>query len=531
MRVIGYHCQDNLICNSDQEVCHDNYLEFLLRPKDAIKVCYNLDWFFARLCYLLNIPEWQLKKVWQQSTLYHAGHTGFFVPHRYLGLKYGKHFGETNFSDILQYDPTLPFEVDPMDAAKKAQEIGEQVYSALRRLDLNPKTLSSPVSCFQKEVLSSLDLPHLEDIPEEVRIYAHECLHGGWQEIWRQGHFGGNGDACFDLDLVSAYPFHTATLIDHRYGEWFKSDKFYPQLPYGFCRGTVRVESGFSPVCYTEKENQYTPTGEWDTTLTSKQIKQLYDYNIGAFKISSAWYFKPSKIVMPLKDDIETLFEWKSQMKGMDREVVKRILTAVWGKTGEVFNDGGFGKLFNPVWAATIESSTRTQVAEFILSNKLQDNLISIAVDGCLLDKKIELQDTGEMGTWRLNSEAPAFVVSSGVGAIKGKPSRGAFSLNYDWLAGQIEANPDASEYRMSKVTPVTIGNALKNNKLDKLGELEVTERSVFIGIENKRFYKEAPVTGRDLLKQYTSDPLDVTNLMKIMLDDTSDLDMNLTTT
>jgi hypothetical protein len=523
MKILGFHLSGETLVNSDGESTKSNYLDFLLKycdRDDVIRVVYNLDWLVARLCYLLDIPEWQLQKFWKSSMLYTNARKIFFVPHRYMGLKYGQHWGETNFSDILQYDPTLSFDVDPLDAAIKAREIGEQVYGALRQLDLHPKTLSSPVSCFQKEVLSTLDLPTLDDIPEEVRFYAYECLHGGWQEIFRQGHYHAT-----DLDITSAYPFSTATLIDHRFGEWFKSDKFYPQLPYGFCRGRVRIDSSFSPICYQANDNQYTPTGEWETTLTSKQIKQLYDYNIGAFKIESAYYFKPNKIVMPLKEDIETLFEWKSRLTGMDREVVKRILTAVWGKTGEVFNDGEFGRLFNPVWAATIETSTRTQVADFILSNKLQNDLISIAVDGCLIDKKIELEETGEMGTWRVNTEAPAFVVSSGVGAIKGKASRGAFSLNYDWLADQIAANPDASEYTMKKTTPVTLGQALKWGKLDKLGELEQSERSVFIGIENKRLYKESPVTGGDLLRQYHSDPLDVSTLNKIVLEDTSEIE------
>jgi hypothetical protein len=525
MRVIGYHCQDNQICNSDGEVCHDNYLEFLLQPKeDAIKVCYNLDWFVARLCYLLNIPEWQLKKFWGSSSLYYAGHSAFFVPHRYFGLKYGKYFGETNFSDIFQYQVDLPFEVDPLDAAIKAKEIGEQVYSVLRKLDLSPKTLSSPVSAFQKEILSTIDLPTLDDIPVEVRLYASECLHGGWQEVWRVGHF-----EAVDYDLISAYSRYTADLIDHRFGTWFKSDKFYPSLPFGFCRGTVRITSDFSPIVYDAGGQQYTPMGEWETTLTNKQIKQLYDYDLGQFKISSAWYWRPDKIVTPLKQEMETLFEWKSKLTGIERDIVKRLLVGIWGKTAEVFNDGEFGKLFNPVWAATIESSTRTQVAEFILSNHAKDNLLSIAVDGCLLDKKIDIVETGEMGSWKLNNEAPAFVVSSGVGAIKGKQGRGAFSLNYDWLAQQIAENGEPPEYVMTKTTPVTLGQALKCGKLDKLGELDQTSRSVFINIENKRLYKELPECGSDLYKQYGSDPLDISTLNKIVLASTSEIDMGLT--
>ena len=529
MKILGFHLSGDTLCNSDGESTKSNYLDFLLKYCDSdnvIRVAYNIDWMMARLCYLLNIPEWQLKKFWGSSSLYWQGWQLFFVPHRYLGFKYGKHWGEANMSDIFQYDPTLPFDIDPMDAALKAKEIGESVYSVLRKLDLNPKTLSSPVSAFQKEILSTIDLPTLDDIPVEVRLHASECLHGGWQEIFRQGHFS---ESCFDYDLVSAYSRYTADLIDHRYGTWFQSDKFYPSLPYGFCRGTVRIISDFSPIVYDAGGQQYTPVGEWETTLTSKQIKQLYDYGIGQFKMSSAWYWKPDKIVTPLKQEMETLFEWKAQLTGIERDIVKRLLVGIWGKTAEVFHDGEFGKLFNPVWAATIESSTRTQVADFILSNHAQDNLISIAVDGCLLDKKIDIAETGEMGTWKLNNEAPAFVVSSGVGAIKGKASRGAFSLNYDWLAEQIAANPDATEYTMVKTTPVTLGQALKWGKLDKLGELEQSERSVFIGIENKRLYKESPVTGGDLLRQYHSDPLDVSTLNKIVLEDTSEIDINLT--
>jgi len=535
LKIIGYHLADDICVDSDGNSTKDNYLDFMLRYCDnseIIRVFYNLDWAVSRLCYLLNVPEWQLKKFWTSNSLYWQGWSIFYIPHRYLGIKYGKHWGECNFSDMLQYDSSLNFEIDPFDAAIKAKQLGEDVYGAMTTIGLHPTTLSSPVSVYLKEILNDYDLPGHDDIPPEVRDIAYECLSGGWQENFQSGHF----ENAQDFDITSAYSYYTANLIDHRYGKWVKSDKFFSKAPMGYCRGLVRVTSKFSPIIYRNEKSQYTPTGEFDKTLTNKQIKHLYDNDLGQFKIKEAYYWwTDSELRYPFKEEVDNLFEWKARTKGMTREVVKRVMVGVWGLFTQTFKDKTdpdntkLGRLFDTVSASQIETQTRTQVADFVISNHAENDLLAIAVDGCLLNKKIDIKETGDMGTWRLNTESPAFVVSSGVGALKNKPGKGTFSLNYDWLAAQIAANPDASEYTMKKVTPVTIGNALKNNKLDKLGELEVTERSVFIGIENKRFYKESPVKGSDLYKQYGSDPLDISTLNRTVLDSTSEIDMDLT--
>jgi hypothetical protein len=510
MRVVGYHCCGDEICNSDGEIEHSDYLGFLLAPKDAIKVFYNIDWAMARLCYLLNIPESQIKKLWSTGNLWTAGHTLFFVPHRYLSVKFGKHFGSADFSDIAQYMDVQDFKIDPLDAAQKARDVGQSVYDVLSRLNLSPKTLSSPISCYQKEILSTLDLPKPTDIPTDAQFYAHKCLHGGWQEAYKVGHF-----QAWDYDLTSAFTFHTANLIDTRFGTWFKSDKFYGpgKCPYGFCKGTVSVDKDFNSVIYTSDGFDYTPTGERKEYLTNAHVQSLYDHGMGRFKLESAWYWKPTTpLVYPLREHINRLFEWKQYLKGFDREIVKRMLVGLTGKLGETFPNGDVGKLHNLPWYSWVQDATKLQVADFVISNHAEDNLLSIAVDGCLFDREIPMKETGEMGTWRLNMSAPAFVVSSGVGAIKGKNGKGTFALNYDWLKSQIEADPGVAEYKMSKLTPITIGNALKNHKLEHLGELETTERSVILQ-EVKRFYPEFPAKGADLRNQYKSQPLDMSVL------------------
>ena len=520
MEVVGYHLLCERIYCSDGTFEDQDYLGFLLQDKgEAIKVFYNLDWAVARLCYLLNIPEHQLQKFWKSGSLWIAGHTIFFVQHRYLSIKFGKYFGEANFSDCSQYDASLPFEIDPLDAAKKAQEIGQRVYDVLARLDLHPTTLSSPIAAYQKEILSTMDLPTYKDMPAEVSYYAQRCKKGGWQECFQRGHF----DQVWDFDITSAFTYHTANLIDTRKGKWVKSDKFYSpsKAPYGFCNGIVGADRDFNSVIYTHKNKEgqtadYTPTGERPDFKTNASIARLYDNQEGRFKVLDGWYWFPDgPLEYPLKEHVERLFGWKQYLKGFDREIIKRKLVGLTGKLGETFpnnEEKPFGKLFNMAWYAWVQDATKIQVADFVIQNHAEDNLLSIAVDGCMFDREIPINNSDEMGEWRLNMVAPAFVVSSGVGCIKGKDGKGSFTLTYDWLKAQIEANPDATEYVMTKLTPVTIGNALKNHKLDRLGELEMSERAVILN-EVKRMYPEYPRKGADLMKQYKSEPLDMSIL------------------
>ena len=511
MRIIGFHLADKILVNSDGESCSEDYLGFLLKDKgECIKVFYSLDWAVARLCYLLNLTEKQLRSLWSTGNLYANGYKLFYVPHRYFGLSYGKHWGEASFSDIFQFNVDLSYDVEPLDAAKKAAEIGEVVYSTLTKLGFSPKSLSSPVATLQKEIISTIDLPTIDDIPDEAALYAYRCLHGGWQEAFKIGHW----NIVYDYDLTSAYTYHTSQLLDIRAGHWLKSDKWLPKATYGFCEGIARVESNFSPIVYEGKKSQHTPTGEFPKYLPMNKIKHLYEYGIGKFKVNSAWYWFADQKIQPFKEVCETLFEWKQYLKGLERDVVKRAMVGLWGKMSEVFYDGELGKLFNPVWAAMIESPTQLQVSEFILSNHAQDNVLSIAVDGCMLDKQVDVGDSEAMGKWRLNTAGPAFVVSSGVGAVQGKQGKGAFTLKYDWLKSQIEANPEATEYLISKQAPVTLGNALKNNKLNQLGELEAVDRAVVIGYDLKRIFSGTPQNGGELLKnQYSSVPVDISVL------------------
>ena len=197
----------------------------------------------------------------------------------------------------------------------------------------------------------------------------------------------------YDYDISSAYPYQLATAcIDTRLGTWIKTEKYEPDAYYGFCHGIVNITSDFSPIIYSKtNEMSYTPKGEWETYITKQEIDFIKKYNLGDFEIFDGWWFFPDKIVYPLKKIIEWLYAKKETSKGMERKIVKRIMSGIWGRTLQVDFGETAGEYFNSVWGCEVEVGTRLEVARFILDNKLVDHVIHIAVDGVLVDKEVKL--------------------------------------------------------------------------------------------------------------------------------------------
>jgi hypothetical protein len=176
-----------------------------------------------------------------------------------------------------------------------------------------------------------------------------------------------------------------------------------------------------------------------------------------------------------------------------------------------------FGDLFNPVWGAQVEPNIRLQTAEFALKAGVEHN-IHIAVDETILDKPVELQGNGGMGEWRLKSEAPCLVMGTGAVAIKGREKSTDFAISYDWLMERIKEHPEAAEYTIEAVSPITLGVAMNEGLFGKLGQLRRVTKTLPVGSESKRCYPERPRCGGDLLEHhYGSEPWDISLVGKLV--------------
>lgn len=140
---------------------------------------------------------------------------------------------------------------------------------------------------------------------------------------------------------------------------------------------------------------------------------------------------------------------------------------------------------------------------------------MSIAVDGVLTDiPLLDLPVYNGMGSWKLSAETAAIVIGTDVVALKGKDTPKDFSIDYDWLLDQMKQYPEQHEYKMQKLSPITLGKSFNFNRPDDLGKVDQSERSVIIGYDKKRCYIPEPENGNDILQnKYKSVSWDISFL------------------
>lgn len=513
MRIIGYHTVGDMISNSDGEFTRDNYLYWLLTSKpETIRVCYHLDYFVAHLCKLLKLTKEQGKELYDTTILPYGIYELHYVAGKFFNIQKRNSKMFQNFSDMSQYNDAwkLSPDDDPQVKADEARDIGTEVYEAFVEIGLKPTALTSPIRCYEKDVLSKMDLANDADLQSPIGEYAYNCLSGMMVEAYQIGHF----EDCYDFDVISAFGFHTANLIDTRFGTWTHNKSYQDKAYYGYAKCKVLIESDFSPIII----NNHTPIGEFEAWLPKNKIDFINDYGIGKAEVIQGVWFFPDKIVKPFESICNKLHEKKEQVKGIKRSVIKDILASIWGKRISVDNNGDMGTLFCSPDGINVESGNQIEVAKFVLEHKDCD-LLDVVVDGVKVSPKsgsnlLLPSNNGGMGQWKLSSHAPTFILGSGASCVKGKETVNELSINYDWLMKQIQDNPDATSYSLFKTTPRTLGDSVQpDSNWNEVGELIKTERKINFH-SDKREFLEYPETGKDLMKQFKSLSLDINQVL-----------------
>ncbi len=518
MNVIGYHIYNCRAANNLKEVSDTPFPFLLQHNTDTIKCFYNLNQAVAALVYWLQLSETELRKLVDKQEIIviidGVQYQLFYIPNKYFSVKDLNHDVYSGFSDISQYIP-WHFENNQSDEyliqkAKEAQAVGTLVYEALVKIGFSPKTITSPIRCFEKEAWPTLDVPTVDDLPDMAAEYSYKCCKGNWVEAYVKGYW----KEVYDYDINSAYPCVASLLPDTRFGHWVETKGYQVDALFGYCHGELTVTADFNPFLFNNGEFTYTPIGTRQEYLTKGQIDLLEEYSLGKFDIEKGTWWIPDKIVQPLKGIINSLYEYKEQSDGIDKNVVKRILAGIYGKLLEDRGDK-FGDHFMPVYGAEIETQTQVAVAEACYKDGIMP--LSIAVDGIVTDKPLRLDFGNRIGQWRQSNHCPAIVLGSGAVALADKEAEHDFSLSYDWLQEEINKNPQASTYAMRSYKPMTIPRALQEHKLEQLGFLELTHRTVNVEFEIKRMYDEKPKTGHDLLnKQYHSRAWDISMVQQL---------------
>ena len=482
-------------------------LNFLLTPHYPIEflVVWNLEQFIAPILKRVSLEYLQKLCDKGQSWIKESGHSITYNPKKSIHLTLGSN--RANYYQLSQF-----FNGDKPENLQDLEAKGSNLLQELGSIGIEPWELSSPVTIIG-DLLREVKYPDSRDIPDEVGQIAWDCCGRPWVEAHKLGCF----NKAFDLDIVSSFPSACAELLDLRYGKWVESNTIPEGAYYGFARGRVSIWGKVSPIVYINGSGKlFNPMGKWDTTLTLQEIKFIEEYGIGNFKIESGWWWIAKEVkINPFREIIERLYKCRQKSELLNL-VTKKSMVALYGKFLQTYDNGERLDLrFNPVYGAMVETPIRLKVAGFILNNHLEDNVIHISTDGCLLDKRVGLKDKGEMGEWRLDSSGPALVVSSGCLFYGNKRPN---QITYPKAMEMVEGKPGANNWGKESKRIFTVGDVLDSGDLEKIGQ----EMPIVIGFglkaQHDRIFTELPDTGVQLLeKHYRSQPIKVSELSKPM--------------
>jgi hypothetical protein len=185
--------------------------------------------------------------------------------------------------------------------------------------------------------------------------------------------------------------------------------------------------------------------------------------------------------------------------------------SGTWGVMLQVQKAEGsaFAPSFNSAWGAEVENNVHVEVCRFCLDNGIMP--LYIMTDGVGTDVDLKIESSKEMGKWKLDAVTPALVMGSGIIALKDKVGKGAFSLHYDSLMETIKAHPEYDTIHIEADGFVSMGEAIENKCIARLGETEVDIRAIKLNSDLKRCYIREPKNFGELITNtYPSIPWDV---------------------
>lgn len=490
-------------------------LNFLLEPyPNQFRIAWDLEAFVAPILSLL--AKEQLLKLYEtgQAWVKESGHSITYNPKKSLYLTLGsnraKYYHLKQFFGDDEKEPEVLGEL-----AKK----GGLLLSELKGIGIEPKRLSSSVAMID-DLLDGIDFPNWEELPEEVGQMAWECCGRHWTEAHKIGWFDGVKQQVFDYDINSAFPCAVSNLLNLRYGTWVKGRDIPDDAYYGFARGVVDIDSDVSPVVYVDAYGHlYNPKGRRRQVLPLRLIRLIRDFGIGKFKSDSGWGWIPKKVVVGHESEFKPFRELMGKLYGhrqksrLLNKIMKGASVGSYGRLLQTFRDGTFAKTFNSVYGAIVESEVTAQVAEFILTNKLEADVIHISTDGVLLDKRLGMENGELMGQWRLDSSGPALVVSSGCLFYGDKRPN---QISYPEAMEMIRGKPKASSWEKASRRMCTMGDVLEGGGLGDIGKIMPIVVGFGLKIEHDRQFEKLPNSGKELLEnKYQSRALSVGKLTK----------------
>jgi hypothetical protein len=429
------------------------------------------------------IPEDKYTVLMADDRVWVEGYKIFSVEGKKLsiGHEYRNHIHD-NFYDYEKVEVDIynlyKYQVDASYVPVSVQDIVDKGVELLHNLDKmgmgDTDTLSSGIAIYSSTILNSINIPHLYDCPDiaiEMGNYAREM----WKREWRTVYQVGCWQPAYDVDIRSAYPSLASKFGDLSTATYWHSKKYEP-CDFGLFKGWVTINADVSPI--VDKDNQ-TKVGRYLDILSTEQWGFMRKYAIGSFEPLDGWMVKYNNDIKPFETIMADLYKQR-ESGGQIALIAKSISVGLVGQLSQEY-DNKKGKHYNPIYSIMATSRASLKVGRFIYDNMLQNNVISVVVDGCLLDCPVDVIDNNKMGDFRTES-VNALVISLGHSYVGSKHPQ---NHDFEDMMMAIKHDKKARSY----------------NDVQLIPEMNTTNR----------VFETYPINGNDLLSTiYRSKPIEV---------------------
>jgi hypothetical protein len=438
-------------------------------------IVYNLDEFMKPIKELMPADVYKElfekeRVTWQGLRLFYPEINGGILGINYKNREHiqGNIYKETK-QDITVYDIAHYFSGEPCETALDVKSKATELLLTLQRMGFTPDKLTTSAAIYEQCILSKLPYATIYTLPDDSLDMMEWAMNyiREWRSVYKIGIFPYG--VAKDYDITSAYPSIIAGLPNMTDAEFYYSpDGIIPvNAEWGLIRANIDVKSDVSLlVC----DDGICRKGKRVDLISNEEMSYCIQTGQADIEPLEAWYFTIPKRQFIFDYSMRKLYNLRNGNALRDT-IAKAMSVSVWGKMHQMINDKP-GQYCNFIYAAMVASRCRLKVMQFIDDNNLQDDIVSITVDGCIATKEIpEIPNTKTFGEWRVNPDSEAIILDT----------------NFQWIGDKHQLGITASDL-IKEIQKHPGKQYWKNIHLALL--------------EHDRQYNKLPKNGHDLLKQ-----------------------------
>ena len=332
---------------------------------------------------------------------------------------------------------------------------------------------------------------------KQLLDYAMQSYNGGKFEVIRKG-----CDYYYEYDIVSAYPYEIANLVDISTGIVEYSHTVIESATYGFVKCVIMIPAKvYSPIALKWGSVNIYPVGHYMKVITLAEYR--YMLSVGCeIDVIDGWYITCKTVRYPYREQIRRLFEYKKQYKKsgdhLRYHTVKILLNSLYGKFVQLIAANGkynASTCWNPIYGAIITANTRIRVSE--MQNKYQ-SVVAVHTDSIISTKPLDIELGSELGDWGYETEGDGVILGSGIYQIGAVNKYRGFRSTTDLLT---MIDHPRSTMRLFNKRAISWRECVFHNwDTARINRFEEQNKKLHVQFDKKRIWINDYKTFRDVL-------------------------------